>query len=74
MNIQELNSYKSPEEAAQERKDKRTFWPRLLMVGVLSAIGAFFVCGVLDIFGAYWAVFGLLAFVLGMVLMKEIRT
>jgi hypothetical protein len=71
MSLNDLNRWKSPEEAEAERKAKATFWPRVGLIGVLSLVGAFVVCGVFGMQGGFWAVFGLIAVVLGICLLQK---
>lgn len=75
MNIQDLNSYKSPAEAAQERKDKKSFWPRMGLLAVVSFVLAIVVCGSLGFQGqaGFWATFGLILAVLTVCFVKEVR-
>jgi hypothetical protein len=70
LSLNDLSRWKSPEEAAAERRAKASFWPRVGLIGVLSLVGAFVVCGVVDMQGGFWAVFGLIAFVLGICFIK----
>jgi uncharacterized membrane protein YoaK (UPF0700 family) len=69
----DISSFKSPEQAAQERRDSKTFWPRMVFVVVLSLILGAILSGLLGIFtiGGFLAVSGMFCFVLTMALIKE---
>jgi hypothetical protein len=70
-----IPGFKSPVEVDQERKDAKTFWPRMVFVLLIgSALGAI-LSGLLGIFTASGvaAVCGLCCIVLTMVVIKEVQ-
>jgi len=71
----DISGFKSPEQAAQERREAKTFWPRMAFVVVLSAILGALLSGIMGIFtvGGYLAVSGICCFVLMMALIKEAK-
>ena len=70
-----IRGFKSPVQADQERKDEKTFWPRIGFVLVVGCVAGCTLSGLLGIFtgSGVAAVCGLCCIVLGMVVIKEVQ-
>ena len=70
-----LAGFKTPVQANQERKDAKTFWPRIGFVLVVGGLAGCILSGLLGIFtgSGVAAVCGLCCIVLGMIVIKEVQ-
>ncbi|MBS1816208.1 MAG: hypothetical protein JSS87_15160 [Acidobacteria bacterium] len=70
MNINDINRFKSPEEARKEREDEKSFPVRFFGLLAIAAVLAFVVCGAYRI-ESFWGVWGCISLLLMFAFLKE---